>query len=172
MDSAPRRKPQTVRWVHAVHRWTGLITGINVLILSLTGAILVFGQDLLRLCNPPAELMLTVDPHDPAPVQAVIDGLRPRHGGALPGAVFQDKHDPNKLGFVFRGPVGFYLMDKAGKVVLEPKFHRIGRFHDGLAVAVVATVARSTIPRRIHHRSRPTRAVARHRAPRRSGHNR
>lgn len=119
MGEKRRTNAKTVRWVHAVHRWTGLLIGINVLILSLSGALLVFCQDLIRQCSPGDEVVLTVDLNGPNPAQAVIDALKPQYGGALPGAVFQDKHDPNLLGFVFRGPAGqgFYLMDKSGAVV-------------------------------------------------------
>lgn len=33
--------PQTTRWVHAVHKWTGLIVGINVLLFSVTAVYLL-----------------------------------------------------------------------------------------------------------------------------------
>lgn len=133
MSQKQRASPKTVRWVHAVHRWTGLITGINVLILSLSGALLVFGQDILRLCSPTPEVVLTVDPAGPNPAQAVIDGLKGQYGGAAPGAVFQDKHHPELLGFVFRGPAGqgFYLMDKAG-VVVRADQHTLDRVENFL----------------------------------------
>ena len=32
--------------IYAIHRWSGLIAGVNVLILSLTGAFLLFGEDI------------------------------------------------------------------------------------------------------------------------------
>ena len=42
-----------VRLLLSIHRWCGLITGINILILSLTGAYLVFTEEIVEAFKGP-----------------------------------------------------------------------------------------------------------------------
>lgn len=48
--------PRTTRVLYALHKWTGLITGINVLIFSITGAWIIYGWDVERWLRGKADL--------------------------------------------------------------------------------------------------------------------
>jgi len=52
-------KPTRVRQLYAWHKWTGLVTGIFIFILSLTGAMAVFKHDIDALLTPGIKVPVT-----------------------------------------------------------------------------------------------------------------
>ncbi|GMV92394.1 MAG: hypothetical protein AMXMBFR82_21720 [Candidatus Hydrogenedentota bacterium] len=79
---------QTTRWLHAIHQWTGLISGLNVLVLSLTGAFLVFAEDIEHFFAATSGTVVAEIPStSQTPVQDAIAQLTERHPGAIPAAV-------------------------------------------------------------------------------------
>ena len=91
--------------LHAIHKWTGLISGINMLILSITGAYLVFVEEIHETFHAePGEVVMTVDPESATPIQNTFDALAPRHPGAEPFRVYPTEDVPE----------GYYLMLRNG----------------------------------------------------------
>jgi uncharacterized iron-regulated membrane protein len=75
-----------MRWtrlLHKVHKWTGLLSGINVLILSITGSYLVFTPDINRIFNPgEREALFSFDAGGAAPIQTAVNELVKQQPGA------------------------------------------------------------------------------------------
>jgi uncharacterized iron-regulated membrane protein len=66
--------------VYAVHAWLGLVTGAFLLLLSLTGTVLVFADELDRALNP---ALLRVTPRaERATYDAMLAAVRARHPDA------------------------------------------------------------------------------------------
>ncbi|MCC6698941.1 MAG: PepSY domain-containing protein [Candidatus Hydrogenedentes bacterium] len=76
---------RSVRWLHAVHRWCGLISGLNILLLSITGAYLVFAENIEAVFDPPkGEVIAQVPDTANTPLQEAFDRLAKHHPGAIP----------------------------------------------------------------------------------------
>ncbi|GMW03830.1 MAG: hypothetical protein AMXMBFR84_49640 [Candidatus Hydrogenedentota bacterium] len=98
---------RTTRVIHWLHKWTGLISGINVLILSVTGSYLVFDVDINRaFAAPKGAVVLTIDPHGATPYQTAIDGIVALHPNVKPTMLYRSKHEDNSYDFGFAGGEG------------------------------------------------------------------
>lgn len=145
LSNASGKGVRATRLLHSVHKWTGLVAGINVLILSVTGSWLVFDVEIARLFASPKEaVVLTIDPHGNAPIQAAIDGLVAQHPNAKPGIVFRAKHEEGIIELGFQGgdgPSRYQLDTVSGDVypVSEGIAVQVNRFililHDSLFLA-------------------------------------
>ncbi|MBI2424394.1 MAG: PepSY domain-containing protein [Candidatus Hydrogenedentes bacterium] len=114
------------RLLHKIHRWTGLLSGANVLLLSLTGAYLVFSEEIHEYFHPPRGAVLAqADQSGPAPIQAAMDAVQARHPGAKPALVTVPEDEENVLGlFVQEGKDEFhaYELDTiTGEVYAHPE---------------------------------------------------
>ncbi|MBL7646072.1 MAG: PepSY domain-containing protein [Candidatus Hydrogenedentes bacterium] len=79
--------PRTTRWIHAIHKWTGLIIGINVLIFSMTATYLLVDEmvhQYLHHGNQGETVLL--DPAKRLPVQPAIDAIE-AHFAPVQGVV-------------------------------------------------------------------------------------
>lgn len=106
---------RTTRLMHWLHKWTGLISGINILILSVTGAYLVFDVDIDRaFAAPRGAVVLTIDPHGATPYQAAIDGIVARHPNVKPTMLYRSKHEEDvyELGFAGGEGAGAYRLNR------------------------------------------------------------
>ncbi len=82
-------QPRTIRKLHTWHAWTGLISGVNVLILSLTGSVLVFVHELHEALGPEIPVTIDADPglYADLPLQPLVSAMRAEYPDALPGTV-------------------------------------------------------------------------------------
>ncbi len=71
-----------VRRLHAWHRWTALVTGVFVFVLSLTGAVAVFRDEIDRLLTPARVVAPPTPGAARAPLARALDAVRARHPGA------------------------------------------------------------------------------------------
>ncbi|MCC6143006.1 MAG: PepSY domain-containing protein [Candidatus Hydrogenedentes bacterium] len=79
--------PRSTRWIHAVHKWTGLIIGINVLLFSVTAAYLLVDEMAHQyLEHGKAEENVPLDPAKRLPLQPAIDQIE-THFASVPGVV-------------------------------------------------------------------------------------
>lgn len=68
--------PRTTRWVHAVHKWTGLIIGVNVLLFSVTAAYLLVDEMVHQYFHHGDQsATIPLDPAKRLPIQPVIDQI-------------------------------------------------------------------------------------------------
>jgi uncharacterized iron-regulated membrane protein len=87
-----------IRLLHSIHRWCGLITGINILILSLTGAYLVFIEEIAHAFKGPDDaVLMSVAPDSQYPIQTAIDALLKHDVGGRVPFVFADAYNENIL---------------------------------------------------------------------------
>ncbi len=76
------------RWLHGIHQWCGLIAGLNMLVLSITGAYLVFAEDIEHLFGHAEGALIQQMPlNTESPVQDAMDLLAMRHPDAIPAGV-------------------------------------------------------------------------------------
>lgn len=88
----------STRMLHKIHRWTGLVAGINILILSLTGAYLVFTEEIAALFPiTQGQPVFTQSLTSTLPVQGAIDALKERHPGSRPLRVRRAENMPGNL---------------------------------------------------------------------------
>ncbi len=109
--AAPR--PGLVRLVHRVHRWTGLASALNLLVLALTGMLLVFHGEIdhaLGTVPPPAAA--PAGGATPAPLAAIVDAARRREPALAVRYVSADPEDPSRV-FVTMQPAA--LRGEAGQ---------------------------------------------------------
>jgi uncharacterized iron-regulated membrane protein len=66
-------KPTTVRQLYAWHKWTGLITGLFLFLLSVSGAVAVFKEEIDRLLTP---ARVVTAQQTRLPLDAVIEQVR------------------------------------------------------------------------------------------------
>lgn len=86
----------SAKTLHTIHKWTGLLTGINILVLSVTGAYLVFRGDLNRMFSGASGALVgIVDPSGSTPVQSAFDVLLEQRPGSLPMRVRAIEHWPD-----------------------------------------------------------------------------
>lgn len=111
----------STKTLHWIHKWTGLISGINVLVLSVTGAYLVFHEELNAMAAPSeGAVVLEVDPSSPTPMQDGMDGLAAAAGdGARPMRIRAVPNEPAKVELaVFAGGAQLrYVLDRESGVV-------------------------------------------------------
>lgn len=131
--------PRTTRVLYAIHKWTGLITGVNVLIFSVTGAWIVYGWDVERFLRgktgpDPFEQAIASFPHATAEQHASLDLSlakiseaegKPATLGRL--YVYEDEKEPELLMASFAGEGGapgtaqwYYLDASTGNVLKQP----------------------------------------------------
>lgn len=106
---------RTTRLMHWLHKWTGLVSGINILILSVTGAYLVFEVEIDRaFAAPKGTVVLTIDPHGATPYQTAIDGVVALHPNVKPTMLYRSKHEEDvyELGFAGGEGAGAYRLNK------------------------------------------------------------
>jgi uncharacterized iron-regulated membrane protein len=144
------------RALYVVHKWTGLITGINILILSLTGAILVFHEEIHHAFEGPrSEPFLTIDPKQPEPFQAAFDALLAKHDGAAINTLQRSHESETEWNlFLLRGDDEFlhYIYDDTtGNLYTESHnaMHEVMEFililHANLYLGLAGTVLVGTI---------------------------
>lgn len=82
-------QPRTIRTLHTWHAWTGLISGVNVLILSLTGSLLVFVHELHEAIGPEIPVTIEADPglYADLPLQPLVSAMRAEYPDAQPGTL-------------------------------------------------------------------------------------
>lgn len=100
---------QTVKKLHQWHVWSGLISGVNILILSVTGSILVFVHELHHAIGP--ELPLHIETERPAdfaalPLEPLVSRISAEHPTARPAllsipAVADHVEDPDHFIYFF-----------------------------------------------------------------------
>lgn len=79
--------PRSTRWIHAVHKWTGLIIGINVLLFSVTAAYLLIDEMVHQYTeHGESEENIPLDPAKRLPLQPTIDQIE-THFASVPGIV-------------------------------------------------------------------------------------
>ena len=109
--AAPR--PGLVRAVHRVHRWTGLASALNLLVLALTGMLLVFHDEIdhaLGTVPPPAAA--PAPGAAPAPLAAIVDAARRREPALAVRYVSADPADPSRVFVTMQPPA---LRGEAGQ---------------------------------------------------------
>lgn len=111
------------RILHRVHRWTGLLSGVNILILSLTGSYLVFSDEVHHLFHPErTNPVASVDMSAPAPYADAFAAVQALHPEARPFSVRNPDDEENILGFglMEKGERYFYELDlQSGEVFLH-----------------------------------------------------
>lgn len=76
------------RTLHSIHQWGGLFIGLNMLLLSLTGAYLVFAEDIEAAFGQPAgERIAQIGPTSETPLQDALTVLSARHPAAIVSGV-------------------------------------------------------------------------------------
>lgn len=85
---------RTTRWLHRIHLWTGIASGFNVLLLSLTGAYLVFSEEIESAFSDRdgSAAVLTVDMDGETPFQTALEQLAALHPGTHPSVMFRDRN--------------------------------------------------------------------------------
>ncbi len=79
--------PRTTRWIHAVHKWTGLIIGVNVLIFSLTATYLLVDEMVHQYVeHGSSDENIPLDPAKRLALQPAIDQIE-THFSSVPGIV-------------------------------------------------------------------------------------
>ena len=68
-------------WLRKMHLWIGLGTGLFVLILSLTGAILIYAKDIQTLINP--QYWAVAQSSSPLPVSTLLEKVEASSGHAV-----------------------------------------------------------------------------------------
>jgi uncharacterized iron-regulated membrane protein len=141
---------RTTRLMLWIHKWTGLISGINILILSVTGSYLVFDVEINRaFAAPKGAVVLTIDPHGATPFQTVIDGIVARYPNVKPTMFYRAKHEDNCYDFGFgggEGAGGYRLNMVTGEVypVTAGKAAQFNRFifilHDNLFLGKTGSI--------------------------------
>ncbi len=107
-----------------IHRWCGLLTGINVFILSLTGVYLVFIEEIAHTFkDPDVAVLVSIAPGSPYPIQSAIDALLTHDVGGRVPFVFEDARNDDILIVGVSGADGTlrkYAYDKvAGSITLQ-----------------------------------------------------
>ena len=102
-------KSETVRKIHKWHVWTGLLSGLNIFILSITGSILVFVHELHEAIGP--EMPLVIETDDPASLRSaevspILQEINSRHSGYRPAFLgiptpAEHAEDPEHFAFFF-----------------------------------------------------------------------
>lgn len=83
-------QPQTIKKLHSWHAWSGLLSGINIFILSVTGAILVFVHELHHAIGPELPLHITTDrpeAYADAPLAPVVAAMQAENPAAVPAGL-------------------------------------------------------------------------------------
>lgn len=109
--------------LYFIHQWTGLLTGLNILVVSVTGAYLVFAGDLERAFGPPpGPVLITVDMGGAHPLQDMLDGVAALHPGSQPGGMYRPRHTTSiwEVGFwSAQGASPRYVLDEQTGTVRE-----------------------------------------------------
>ncbi len=104
--SAFLHKPQSVflrRALFQVHLWTGILTGLYIVVVCVTGAALVFRIDLQRAQHP--HLFTPSAPGPTAPAATILESIRDAYpGDRLSGIDAPTTTRPTYLAYVVRGP--------------------------------------------------------------------
>lgn len=100
--------PRTTRWLHAVHKWTGLLIGVNVLLFSVSAAYLLIDEIVHQtLHHGHTAGTAPLDPALRLPIQPTIDRLQ-THFAPVQGVV--GRVAPGH----FQGDVDQFLVVAAG----------------------------------------------------------
>lgn len=141
---------RTTRALHFVHKWAGLIAGINILILSLTGTWLVFAEE-LEDAFPAGrgEPLAVVDLKGASPLQDAFAALAPRHPQGAPASVVWPEHEEDALDLYFKEGMDYpgYRLDMlTGSIyhltegAMQKVNHFILHLHADLFLGMMGTI--------------------------------
>jgi uncharacterized iron-regulated membrane protein len=130
---------RTLAILYALHSWAGIIVGLWVFVVSVTGALLVFKSEIDLWANP----SLAALPHVRAPAgpDAVLASLREKHPAQVP-TFLEPPQAANPSWFVFAGGTGglprvkFSARADTGEV-LGPVDSELGQFIRNIHVFVL-----------------------------------
>lgn len=121
------------RFLHGLHKWTGLISGCNILVLSVTGAYLVFHEDLNRaFTSAVGDVVAEVDPASSAPMQDALDALLLQTPGAMAARARYVPNEPEQVELDLRTENGMvrYVLDRHSGAVHTHNDSAMVRFND------------------------------------------
>lgn len=111
------------QYLFFIHQWTGLLTGVNILIASVTGAYLVFSEELEQAFGPPpGPVAAQVDMKGATPIQDAFDSLAALHPGALPAQLYRPRNSEAIWIVGVRDPAGSffrYILDEKNGTLCE-----------------------------------------------------